>query len=172
MMSKAVKTYKRKINGAVVAIIVLSVCLAVSAFALAYETLVVDSNVFRMGTVKININDGVPVISEGEYLFEPGMTVIKDFFVENQSTWDVYYRLYFTNVQGDLADILEHLALCSTNYIHHVLVVTPFLTLLQHLLKQALAVGILSQLEVVTTLIRCQSQQYYPLAVVTQEWCY
>ena len=108
MMSKAVKSkFKRKINGAVVAIIVLSVCLAVSAFALAYETLVVDSNVFRTGTVKININDGVPVIREGEYLFEPGMTVIKEFFVENQSTWDVYYRLYLANVSGDIADILE-----------------------------------------------------------------
>ncbi len=107
-MSKTVKTkLNRKISGAVVAIILLSLCLAASAFALTYETVSVESNIFRTGKVKININDGAPIIDSGEYLFEPGVTVVKDFFIENQSTWDVYFRLYFDNVSGDLADILE-----------------------------------------------------------------
>ena len=35
------------------------------------------------------------------------MTVKKDFFIENQSTWDVYYKLYFDNVAGGLADVLQ-----------------------------------------------------------------
>ena len=43
-------------------------------------------------TVKINLNNGQPIISEHEFLFEPGMTVKKDFFVENMSTDSVYYR--------------------------------------------------------------------------------
>lgn len=34
------------------------------------------------------------------------MTVKKDFFIENESTWDVYYRLYLDNVSGGLADVL------------------------------------------------------------------
>lgn len=34
------------------------------------------------------------------------MTVVKDFFIENDSTWDVYYRLYLDNVSGGLADVL------------------------------------------------------------------
>ena len=34
------------------------------------------------------------------------MTVVKDFFIENDSTWDVYYRLYLDNVTGGLADVL------------------------------------------------------------------
>ncbi len=35
------------------------------------------------------------------------MTVEKHFFIENQSTWDVYYRLYLDNMEGGLADVLE-----------------------------------------------------------------
>lgn len=34
------------------------------------------------------------------------MTVKKDFFIKNDSTWDVYYRLYLDNVSGGLADVL------------------------------------------------------------------
>ena len=35
------------------------------------------------------------------------MVVNKEFFIENESTWDVYYRLYFDQVSGGLADVLE-----------------------------------------------------------------
>ena len=38
---------------------------------------------------------------------EPGMTVEKPFFIENQSTCDVYYKIYLGEVAGGLADILE-----------------------------------------------------------------
>ena len=34
------------------------------------------------------------------------MTVAKDFFIENDSTWDVFYRLYLDNVTGGLSDVL------------------------------------------------------------------
>ena len=74
-------------------------------------------------------------------------------------------------VRGQLTDVLKHLSLCGTNYVHHVLVVAPFLTLLQYLLKQALAILVLHQLEVVTALIAGKSQQHHPFAVVAQEWC-
>ena len=47
------------------------------------------------------------MIEEREFLFEPGMTVQKEFFIENKSTCDVYYKLYFTNAEGGLADVLE-----------------------------------------------------------------
>lgn len=66
-----------------------------------------ENNLFHTGTVKINLNDGKPVIEEHEFLFEPGMTVKKDFFIENQSTGDAYYKLYFDNVNGGLADLLQ-----------------------------------------------------------------
>lgn len=99
------KTAKR-LTGGIAAIVVLAICLALTTFALVYTTVAVENNLFHTGEVKLNLNDGHPVIREHEFLFEPGMTVQKTFFIENDSTWDVYYRLYLDNVSGGLADVL------------------------------------------------------------------
>ena len=96
----------KKLTGGIVAIIILAVCLCITTFALVYASVSVENNLFRTGEVKINLNDGKPIIREHEFVFEPGMTVKKDFFIENDSTWDVYYRLYLNNVSGGLADAL------------------------------------------------------------------
>jgi len=100
-------TTSKKLTASVTAVIILAVCLCITTFALVWATVSVEGNLFHTGTVKINLNDGKPVIEEHEFLFEPGMTVKKDFFIENQSTWDVYYKLYFTDVDGGLADVLD-----------------------------------------------------------------
>ncbi len=97
----------KKLTGSIIAVVVLALCLCITTFALVWATVSVDNNLFHTGTVKINLNDGKPVIEEHEFLFEPGMTVKKDFFIENQSTWNVYYKLYFDNVNGGLADVLQ-----------------------------------------------------------------
>ena len=97
----------KRLTGSVIGIVVLAVCLCITTFALVYSTVAVDSNLFQTGTVKINLNDGKPVIEEDEFLFEPGMTVEKAFFIENQSTWDVYYKLYFEDIEGGLGDVLD-----------------------------------------------------------------
>ena len=99
------KTAKR-LTGGIIAIIVLDVCLCVTTFALVYASVSVENNLFHTGEVKINLNDGKPVIEEHEFIFEPGMTVAKDFFIENRSTWEVYFKLYFDEVSGGLADVL------------------------------------------------------------------
>ena len=99
------KTAKR-LTGGIIAIIVLAVCLCITTFALVYASVSVENNLFHTGGVKINLNDGKPVIREHEFLFEPGMTVVKDFFIENDSTWEVYYRLYLDNVSGGLSRVL------------------------------------------------------------------
>jgi len=101
------KSIQKRMIGGIVTIIVLSICLTLTTFALVYATVSVEENIFRTGRVKINLNDGEPIIRENEFLFEPGMTVQKEFFIENLSTWDVYYKLYFDNVNGGLADILQ-----------------------------------------------------------------
>lgn len=100
-------TTSKKLTASVVTIFVLAICLCVTTFALVWATVSVDNDLFHTGTVKINLNDGKPVIEEYEFLFEPGMTVKKDFFIENQSTWDVYYKLYFDDIEGGLVDVLE-----------------------------------------------------------------
>lgn len=105
-MNSENKTAK-KLTGGIITIIILAVCLCLTTFALVWASVSVENNLFRTGSVKINLNDGKAVIEEHEFLFEPGMTVKKDFFIENESTWDVYYKLYFDNVDGGLSDVLE-----------------------------------------------------------------
>ena len=97
----------KKLTGSIIAAVVLALCLCITTFALVWATVSVDNSLFHTGSVKVNLNDGKPVIEEHEFLFEPGMTVKKDFFIENQSTWDIYYKLYFNNVSGGLADVLQ-----------------------------------------------------------------
>ena len=103
---QAKKTSNRMI-GSIIAILVLALCLTITTFAIVYSTVSVEENIFRTGRVKINLNNGDPVIRQDEFLFEPGATVVKTFFVENLSTWDVYYKIYFGNVTGKLADFIE-----------------------------------------------------------------
>lgn len=97
----------KKLTMGVAVIILLILCLCITTFAIVYSTVSVDNNLFNTGSVNINLNDGKPVIEEHEFLFEPGMTVKKDFFIENNSTWDVYYKIYFDNVEGGLSDVIE-----------------------------------------------------------------
>lgn len=96
----------KSLAGSIVIIVLLAIGLCVTTFALFWTSISVENNIFRTGLVKINLNDGNPVIKEHEFLFEPGMTVEKTFFIENQSTDDVYYKLYFENVEGGLAKVL------------------------------------------------------------------
>lgn len=105
-MNSNSKTSK-KLARSIIAVIVLALCLCITTFALIWATISVENNLFHTGSVKINLNDGKPVIAEHEFLFEPGMTVKKEFFIENKSTCDVYYKLYFNNVSGGLADVIE-----------------------------------------------------------------
>lgn len=105
-MARKSKTLK-KLTGSVIIVVILSICLCITSFALVYSIVSVENNQFHTGTVKLNLNDGKPVIEEHEFLFEPGMTVEKNFFVENQSSWDVYYRLYFSDIEGGLTNVLE-----------------------------------------------------------------
>ncbi len=100
-----IKTVKR-LTGGIATLVTLALCLCLTTFALVYAGVSVDNNLFGTAEVKINLNDGQPLIRENDLLFEPGMTVKKDFFIENQSTLDVYYKIYFTDVSGGLADVL------------------------------------------------------------------
>lgn len=97
----------KKLTTSVITVIILAVCLCITTAALIWATVSEDNNLFQTGRVKINLNGGKPVIEEHEFLFEPGMTVEKAFFIENQSTWDVYYKLYFQDIEGGLADVLD-----------------------------------------------------------------
>ncbi len=88
-------------------IILLVVCLTVTTYALVLSMVSVENNVFTTGTISINLNNGEPIVDEAGLLLEPGMTVKRDFFLANNSSCEVYYRLYFKDVKGNLADVLR-----------------------------------------------------------------
>lgn len=101
------KSITRRIKLSIFTAVLLSVLLCVTTYALYYATVSVEGNTFKTGNVKIDLNGGNPVIKENEYLFEPGMTVEKQFYLQNKSSDSVYYKIYFANMVGGLADILD-----------------------------------------------------------------
>ena len=105
MSKQQKKTIKKFFSGLLVIILLF----LIGAGALyAYNLYVsVQENTFQTGTLKINLNDGYALLYAHEYSFEPGVTVEKDFFIKNEGTIDAYYRLYFGNVEGEIADYLE-----------------------------------------------------------------
>lgn len=100
-------TTQEKLKIGIIVLVILLIILCILTFSLVYSIVSVDSNIFKTGSVSINLNDGKPVIEDEECRFGPGMTVEKEFFIENNSTYSVYYKIYFDNVGGGLADVLQ-----------------------------------------------------------------
>ena len=68
----------------------------------------IENNLINTGIVRINLNDGNPVIQEHEFLISwRGFRICKDFFVENEGTEECYYKLYLTNIEGELAKFMN-----------------------------------------------------------------
>ncbi len=81
-------------------IIILTLYLCLLAFIPAYA--------FSKDSVhRINLNDGKPVIEELASSFAPGDTVKRTFFIQNEGSTGLDYRLYFDGVEGSLKDVLE-----------------------------------------------------------------
>ncbi len=97
----------KRLSISVVTLVILCVCLCVTSFALGMAVYEVKNNSFQTGGIEIDLNGGKPVITADEFLFEPGMTVEKPFYIQNNGTWAVYYKLYFSQVSGNLGDILD-----------------------------------------------------------------
>ena len=114
----------KKLLISIIIIIIFMVCFVSTTFALIYNKVTVEDNYYQTGVVKVSIsdlqkidkediNDSLPIYSESndieldDFIFEPGMTVVKSFYIENRSTCDVYYRLYLDELKGDLANIIE-----------------------------------------------------------------
>ncbi len=99
-------TTNRKLTVRLVTIIIMLICLCVITYGYVLSQVKIEDNYFQTGEVKININDGKTVINEDDYLFEPAMTVEKEFFVKNESSFSVYYKIYFSEVKGSLAKVI------------------------------------------------------------------
>jgi len=95
----------RKLTSNIVLTVILLICLVITSYALAVTSYrVLREN--RFGTGNINI------ILEGPgdldiSLFEPGMTVEREYTIRNMSSIGVYFKVYFENVSGLLADAVD-----------------------------------------------------------------
>lgn len=120
MTNNAKSNIPRRITINIVTIIILALCLCITTFALV-SSIWVKNNIFETGYVDIDLwgqyyeatkttdNPDKSIIREGDFLFEPGMTVERPAIVTNKSSDPVYCKLYFTDIDknGKLADILE-----------------------------------------------------------------
>ena len=77
--TKRTDTRRRWLSSALLTIL-LTLGLIVTSVAITISSVEVPRNIFTTGQVKLNLNDKQAVIMPNEYLFEPGMTVVKDFF--------------------------------------------------------------------------------------------
>ena len=101
---------------------ILTLCLLISAFLLTSFYVATASiqvnlgdHVFATETMSVgivgNVEEGAAISfydKNGDPIetVEPGMTLLGEFTVKNDSTFAVYYRLRFTEVKGGLADVL------------------------------------------------------------------
>lgn len=102
-------------------LVLLIVGLTITTMALMRETLQLNDHTFETGRMKINLNNGQKlkfrdVNGNDIAYFEPGMTVVSDFFVRNEGTNDMYYRFYFDQVEGELAEVV-HVTILDGNEI-------------------------------------------------------
>ena len=96
---------KRKLNIMIVTVVLLSLGLTVTSFALASSIAQVRNNRFTMSMgVELTINDGKPVVDVTDMVYEPGGTYTSEFPIANLGTFDVWYRVYLTGVTGELQD--------------------------------------------------------------------
>lgn len=103
---KTTDTTARQLKRGIAAIVLLLACLCATSLALVFASVRVNENLFETGGVQLNLNDGRAVINNINN-FEPGATLKRDFFLKNESTDSVYYKLYFDQISGGLADVIQ-----------------------------------------------------------------
>lgn len=102
----------KKLQINVVTLLLLCLGLCITSFAIATKiSYDVRNNYFQTGAIDIDLNGGASIIGGSEedknLLFEPGMTIKREFYIKNNGGWDVHYKLYFEEIVGKLGDVLE-----------------------------------------------------------------
>ncbi len=105
-----------KLFASVCSIAVLSLGFAATTLYLTRAVLPESSDLFETATVKINLNDGESVIGDQALVIAPGTEVKKSFFVRNEGSCDVYYKISFNNISGTLADVIR-VKICDGEFV-------------------------------------------------------
>lgn len=106
MTGQTEKNLAWRFAASILMILLLTAALSVTTFVLVLSTISTDGHLFGTGSVRLNLNDGKPVITEEDCILQPGSVYEKEFTVENLSTCDVWVKFYFTNVSGSLAQAI------------------------------------------------------------------
>lgn len=98
----------RKLILSVATLLFLSLCLCISTYALSGSTSV-SGNSFSTASVDVEVSE-LSALNVGELsqdnaqlTIEPGMRISKFFTVTNKSSCDIYYKLYLTDMEEELA---------------------------------------------------------------------
>lgn len=101
---RSLKRFRRSVTSLVLMFAVMCAATVTYAYYVAKN---VENNEFTTGVVDISLSNESTTVAGGDILLEPGATSEKVFKLTNDSTCEVYYKLYFSNIEGELADILE-----------------------------------------------------------------
>lgn len=114
-------TTEARLRAGMAIVVILSLCLAMTTYALMTVTLKITNNEFRTGAVQITLMKNGEVLTDQSQIVnisnaEPGMLIDETFSIVNRpqtaanpegSTGAIFYRLSFENVTGELAEIME-----------------------------------------------------------------
>lgn len=96
---------KKKLKMMIVIVALLMCGLTVTSYALASSIVSIRNNSFSMSLgVELKVNNGDPVVDVTDIIYEPGGTYRSEFPISNLGDFDVWYRVYFTQVKGELQD--------------------------------------------------------------------
>ncbi len=98
------KSSRRRLINAVSSVLVLVCLLTTATMAYEYSIKQVDDNLFTTGEVSIELRREQEAYSRVIY---PNDTVEESFTIRNNGTCDVFYKVYVSNIQGELAKWLE-----------------------------------------------------------------
>ncbi len=106
---------QKKVWVSILVILLLFVMFAVTTYAFVASFVSSEGNLFETAKVDIDLNGGEPIFSADSFIavpgepskfLEPGRMTRRTFTVTNNSTVDVYYRLYLQDIVGPLQDVL------------------------------------------------------------------
>ncbi len=99
-------TTQKKVWISIAVIVLLFIMFVINTFAFISSFISSEANLFETAKVDIDFNGNRPVFVEDDFFLEPGRERIQPFYLRNNSTVDVYYRLYMDDFVGALKDAL------------------------------------------------------------------
>lgn len=97
---------KKKLLFCFVSIIILILLFNVSLFGFIEAKLSLGDNNIKTGNISICLNGNNKIFDDNDYYIQPGDIVKKSFYIENDGENDVYFKIYFDNLEGTYFDYI------------------------------------------------------------------